>query len=334
MHNTEAFWTVAYQAKAETLSSDSGPKTHATIILITIPDNMDAEDTEPDHCDNESVNTDASSESEEGSMSSYEDDDESESSSEGSLSSREVLVSFSANARVRDIPNLDCYSQAELQSMFYSKDEFMFMRRTRKMLMDRMNREENFAIMDHNSHGLYTQEQDTRRQAIVWNAQLAVMTEQQFQQEDDVHDDESISHIYYECTSLCQWEAIQRAKLLARLVEEEIENKDIDDDCDVIPSESFHGSFIRSSPRTRRKGPRSKCKSLPESAPPAIAEEREEEELPSHSTSATTTNTNKVAFLHPAFAKRVRAPAPRPVQRGKSQSLPGSYRTKTKNRTT
>ena len=287
---------------------------------------MDIPDTEPDHSDNESVDSDAASASEEGSMSSYGDDDDDESSESSEESYREVLVSFSQNARVRDIPSLDCYSPAELRSMFYNKDEFMFMRRTRKMLMDRMKREENFAIMDHNSHGLYTQEQESRRQAIVWNAQLAVMTEQQFQQEDEVVDDESIAHIYYECTSLCQWEAIQRAKLLARLVEEEIENKDIDDDCDVIPSESFHGSFIRSSPRSRRKGPRSKCKSLPESAPPAIAEELEDEELPSHSTSATTTNTNKVAFLHPAFAKRVRAPAPRPVQRGKSRSLPESYK--------
>jgi hypothetical protein len=285
---------------------------------------------EDEYNDNQEPLDDGSSCSE----SSYEDGDDDSESDEGSCESeRQTLVSFSSNASVRDIPNMSCYSASQIRSMWFNKDEFLFMRRTRKALMDRMKREESFTIMDHNAHGLYTQEQESRRQAIVWNAQLAVMTEQQFQWDDDVDDPESISQMYYECTSLCQWEAIQRARLLARRVEEFEDDEDDAGDEHVehdqaMLTDAFHSSCTmltptstKMSPRARRKGPRSKTKSLPESAPPPVVEFKEEEDE-----SPEKTNINKVTVLNPAFAKRVRSRGTKPFQRKKTRSLPDSFK--------
>ena len=133
-----------------------------------------------------------------------------------------VVVRFSALDSIYEIPDLDSYTDDEVDCLWYTDEEYRVMSKEKRsyMRVARRNNHPQTLLSQEEldcTYGVLTsiEEREYRKDRII-EIINEVLLEQEAQWEEgfDVLDDDAIADAYYEGSSACQLDAIEIAKIL------------------------------------------------------------------------------------------------------------------------
>ena len=126
-------------------------------------------------------------------------------------------IQFRPTVTVVKIPPISAFSQDEIESTWYTREEFHQRRQHLKVVTTLLNGVPNCAYLQQPpttsvcTHGLLsTRERDERRE-IIDTAVDAVLMEQEYQDNEMIYEPETLADVYFMFTRDSQWEACERA---------------------------------------------------------------------------------------------------------------------------
>ena len=160
-----------------------------------------------------------------------EQDEEQKQRRKRSIQRRRRMVKFSSSITRHEIPNINCYTKSQRQSMWYQKHEYREMtnyttnssysnmEHDNESHSDRTTKDGSDNINDTRALGLITLAQSRQRRDRIQRAHMVVFREQQLQWEEGIDDAELLADVYFDATSHCQFLAGERGSQLAQHVQ-------------------------------------------------------------------------------------------------------------------
>ena len=140
-------------------------------------------------------------------------------------------VTFNTAIEIYNVPQLSAYTQEEQDLMWYNNNDFISMKKYRQLVVDTLDKMGNMQTLtdgvEHCTHGVSSTSESIRSKVRVQEAKLAVFTEQQYQWDEDLMDPELVADVYFQATSECQWEALDRGRHHANILERENKKRQV-----------------------------------------------------------------------------------------------------------
>ena len=121
-------------------------------------------------------------------------------------------LTFATNAKVVDIPDLETYSDQEIEDSWYSQDEYRAMFENRQHDINAADADE----VHSTKLGTHPPQAVAERRQRIQDARLAVLDEQALQWDEGVHDEELVADVYFDATRYSQLLAYDRADSLVQ----------------------------------------------------------------------------------------------------------------------